>query len=351
MASELSARNASAFVRTYRERLATEIARRVGAALCGDASDTPSINEKSVQDIAYHLMYLAEALWAGEPALLVNYVTWAKILFSGLHFDEDLLPVTLRSMQAVLQEQLPSELVGTTADYIGVAITHAGTAHQDEPSFLHPEASHATLARTYLDLLLHGERGRASQLILNTVASGASVKEIYLDVFQRTQQEIGRLWQMNQVTVAQEHYCTAATQLIISQLYPHIFGSERVGKRVLAMSVGGELHEIGIRMVADFFELEGWDTYYLGANMPAASVVDAVADHAADVLAISVTLTPHLGKAVEMIEAVRQQRPATKIMVGGYPFNVAHDLWRKVGADGYAANAAEAVTLGNQFIK
>ena len=42
---------------------------------------------------------------------------------------------------------------------------------------------------------------------------------------------------------------------------------------MVATCIGGELHEIGIRMVADFFEMEGWDTYYLGANTPADAVV------------------------------------------------------------------------------
>jgi len=349
MALESSARYASIFVRTHRERLAAEIAGRVTAHFGGDAVCGTPASEKSVRDVGYHLMYLAEALWAGDPALLVNYVTWAKVLFAGLHFDDQVLPVTLSLTQTVLQEQLPSELIETTADYLMVALAHADTADGAEPTYLDPEAPHTMLAHTYLKLLLHGERQRASQLILNAVANGVSIKEIYLHVFQRTQQEIGRLWQMNEVTVAQEHYCTAATQLIMSQLYPNIFNTERVGKRLVATSVGGELHEIGIRMVTDFFELEGWDTYYLGANMPAAGVADAVTAHAADVLAISVTLTPHMGKAVEMIEVVRRQQRSTRIMVGGYPFNIAHNLWREVGADGYAADAAAAVALGNQL--
>ncbi|MDZ7776615.1 MAG: hypothetical protein U5L09_13885 [Bacteroidales bacterium] len=55
----------------------------------------------------------------------------------------------------------------------------------------------------------------------------------------------------------------------MSQLYPYIFNSQRVGKSMVAATVGGELHEMGIRMVADFFEMEGWDTWYLGANAPA----------------------------------------------------------------------------------
>ena len=90
-----------------------------------------------------------------------------------------------------------------------------------------------------LRLLLRGNRQAASQLILTAVARGVTVKDIYLHVFQRTQYEIGRLWQINRISVAQEHFCTAATQLIMSQLYPHIFRTERVGRRLVATCVGG----------------------------------------------------------------------------------------------------------------
>jgi methanogenic corrinoid protein MtbC1 len=61
--------------------------------------------------------------------------------------------------------------------------------------------------------------------------------------------------------VAQEHYCTAATQLIMSQLSPRLFGRDRIGRRLVVTCVGDELYELGMHMVADFFEMEGWDAY------------------------------------------------------------------------------------------
>lgn len=76
------------------------------------------------------------------------------------------------------------------------------------------------------------------------MAAGTPVKEIHLHVFQPAQYEVGRLWQMNRITVAQEHYCTAATQLIMSQLYPHIFASVKNGCTLGATCVGGDLHEV-----------------------------------------------------------------------------------------------------------
>jgi len=95
---------------------------------------------------------------------------------------------------------------------------------------------------------------------------GFLYKELYLKVSQRTQREVGRLWQLNRISVAQEHFCTGATQQIMAFLYPHLFRGGSKARRVLVACVGKELHEIGARMVADFFELEGWDSYFIGAN-------------------------------------------------------------------------------------
>ena len=109
---------------------------------------------------------------------------------------------------------------------------------------------------------------------------------------------------MNEVSVAQEHFCTAATQLIMSQLYPHIFATVKTGRCLVATAVGGELHEIGVRMMADFLEMEGWDTYYLGGNMPAESIVRSLKDRHADVVAISATISSRVSKVTELIDAI-----------------------------------------------
>jgi len=187
---------------------------------------------------------------------------------------------------------------------------------------------------------------------MDAVQGGTQVRDIYLHVFQQGQYEIGRLWQSNQISVAQEHLCTAATQLIMSQLYPLIFGTDRKNRRVVAACIGGDLHEIGVRMVADFFEMDGWDTFYLGADVPSSSIVQTVIDRQAHALAVSATLLNHVGSVTNLIAAVRSNSTCSEliILVGGHPFNVAPDLWSEVGADGYAADAVQAIYLANKLL-
>jgi MerR family transcriptional regulator, light-induced transcriptional regulator len=309
--------------------------------------------EKSLRDMEYHLSYLAEALAAAQPALFADYIAWVKVLFAGLKLPDQVLLTTLTCTRDLLRKAWPFKVAAVATQYIEQALARLPSLPTVLPTFLVPTLPLAALAQDYLQALLRGERQVASGLIMEAARQGTPVRDLYLHVFQPSQHEIGRLWQMNQLSVAQEHYCTAATQLIMSQLYPLIFASERVGHTLVAACVGGELHEIGVRMVADFFELAGWDTFYLGANMPTVSIVSTLAERRADVLAISATLTTHVGEVAELIAAVRATEHGAKVrvLVGGYPFNVAPDLWQSVGADGYAPDAQQAVQVAMDLME
>ncbi|WP_353572953.1 cobalamin-dependent protein [Candidatus Albibeggiatoa sp. nov. BB20] len=307
------------------------------------------------QDVEYHLTYLSEAIAAGHPSFFENYIAWAKVLLSGMNIPSEDLAQNLQVMRSQLNKhlKLPQDDINLIDEYIAYGLKQLPTLPSQLPSFIQDSHPHAELAKEYLHYLLRGERQIASRLILDSVENkGINIKEIYLDVFQYAQYEIGRLWQMNKISVAQEHYCTAATQLIMSQLYIHIFSTDRQDKAMVATCVGGDLHELGVRMVADFFEMDGWDTYYLGANTPALSVLQELKLRGANLLAVSATMTFHLRAAEALIASVRAdpQYQNIKIMVGGHPFNLEPNLWKQMGADGYAQNAQEAIEKSNELI-
>ena len=348
-----------------RERLAAEAIRKGMQALatraverqyCAQSGVWEKYGEagrdKSLRDAAFHFQYLAEALDADDPALFLEYLGWAKVLFAGLRLPEGALEGSLRAMREAVEERLPDELRGGVTACLDLGLGHLVEAPSELATFLPCGAPLVELARAYLDALRQGDRQPASRLILEAADGGTPVRDLYLHVFQPCQHEIGRLWQMNQLSVAEEHYCTAATQLIMSQLYPRIFATERIGRRLVATCVADELHEIGLRMVADFFEMEGWDTYYLGGNVPAETVVRAVAERRADVLGISATIAYHVSAVTELIRVVKLSEAGrhVKLLVGGYPFNVAADLWRRVGADGFGRSAEEAVTAATGLL-
>jgi methanogenic corrinoid protein MtbC1 len=234
--------------------------------------------------------------------------------------------------------------------YLDEGIRQLSEPTEITTSFIQSGQQTSELAQEYLDVLLRSDRSTARQLILDAVKEGIGVKDIYLGVFEPVQREVGRLWQTHRISVAQEHYCSASTQFIMSHLYPYIFNSKKNGRCLVATSVGNELHEIGIRMVADFFEMDGWDTIYLGANMPMEGIIQAIKEQKTDVLALSTTMTFHLSQIAELITQTRLSAPEIKILVGGYPFNSSPTLWQHFGADGYGGNAEQAIEVANRLI-
>ncbi len=334
-----------------------EIAERVTARQCASRPDLwdrygKAAREKGVQDVNYHLLYLTEALTAGQPVLFSAYLAWAKVLFTALKLPPEALATNITILGDELRNILPPPMFALVQEYLDVGLRHLSQAPSESQSFIVEDHPLGELARNYLTALVEGNRNKASKLIMDAVGRGIAIKEIYLKVFQVCQREIGHLWQTRQISIAQEHYCTAATQWIMAQLYPKIFVTPETGRRFIGACVAGELHEMGIRMVADIFEMEGWDTYYVGANTPIESILQTIKDHGGDVLGISTTMTFHINRTVELIERVRQTTlgEEIKIIVGGYPFIIAPQLYQHVGADGYATDALDALLLANRLV-
>jgi len=309
--------------------------------------------EKSLQDAGYHLSFLGQALALDNREMFLDYIAWVKVMLGQRKVLAADLAFHLECLIGVLRANLPTEAAELASTYVAAAVEAIPDMPDDMPTFLHEGEPLSPLAHQYLGALRRGERHIASQLIMSAVAAGTSVKQIYLHVFQPAQYEIGRLWQVNRMSVAEEHYCTAATQLIMSQLYSYIFASPKHGRTLVATCVAGDLHEIGVRMVADFFEMDGWSTYYLGSSTPNAAVVAAITERRADVLAVSATISYHVEAVRELIRTVRQHPECehVRILAGGYPFNQDPELWEKVGADGSASDAQQAIALADQMVR
>jgi len=200
------------------------------------------------------------------------------------------------------------------------------------------------LAMDYSVTLLTRDKAGAMRLILDARENGVSLQDLYQKVLQVSQYRIGELWQTGRISVAQEHFCTAVTQTLVVRLSPETTEQEKNGKTFLGMCVSDELHDIGIQMITGCAGRAGYSTAYLGANVPAEHIVEAITDYKADIVGISITLPHHLGALTKMIETIRsaEQAAGVRILVGGYCLNTVPGLWLKTGADAWAENCEDA---------
>jgi methanogenic corrinoid protein MtbC1 len=198
----------------------------------------------------------------------------------------------------------------------------------------------------YLDALRRGDRHAAYRALDEALDDGRELGQVYLEVVQPAMREIGRLWQEDELTVAEEHLATAITESAMSRMFERVFVWRDVRTpKLLAACAEEERHQMGLRMLCDLLELAGWETTYLGASVPIESLVDLVRKHKPDAVAISATIAPHVPRVREAIRAIRsadlERQPV--IAVGGRVFLGDPSLAERIGADLTAADAEQAV--------
>jgi methanogenic corrinoid protein MtbC1 len=172
----------------------------------------------------------------------------------------------------------------------------------------------------YLEALLAGDRHRCRELFEGLLDGGVDLRTLYQDLVQRSLYEVGTLWERGRASVATEHLATAITESLLNLVYPRLFSQPRIGKSAVVSCSANEHHQIGGKIVADTFELNGWRGYFLGANTPPADLLDLIREKRPDVVALSLTVYFNLEALLQTAAAVRAAFPAVPILVGGQAF-------------------------------
>lgn len=293
---------------------------------------------------------LSSSMIAGSELLFVKQVLWSRSFLASHGVQLGDLRPAIECLAAALQENLPEEASTAVKRYLQAAAASIDQPDQ-EPGRLVPDSPDNRLAATYLVALLEGDRQRATRLLLEAAEQGRSLVDIYLQVLTPALEEVGRMWTLGEITVAEEHFVTTSARETMIQLRHTCPTAASNGRTVLAAGVAGNQHDIGLQMVADVFELAGWRAINLGANVPVHDVVQAIENFEAQVLMLSAALTNHLPAVRQTILAIRGSgKPATKILVGGQAFDVSASVALELGADGYAATAVEALSLAEQIV-
>lgn len=197
----------------------------------------------------------------------------------------------------------------------------------------------------YLLALLAPDARAALSVAEEYIHSPSQIAIWWEHVIRPTMYEIGRRWAQGEISVGQEHLATAITQRVIAQYYTQILDVPHQKGRVVIAASPGEFHDLGARILSDLIELNGWDVYYTGANTPAESIIALLAQTQAHTLCISTTIPDSLPAVRKLIAQVRAAKLAVepRILVGGQAYRAEPGLWLRLGADGYASNAHEAI--------
>lgn len=187
----------------------------------------------------------------------------------------------------------------------------------------------------FLTALIAGDRRTCSR-IADAAGSLVPLKSLYEQLFQRALYEVGDRWEQNRLTVAVEHMSTAIIEGLLNERFPGLVSIARKQRTAVITSVESELHQVGGKMVADLFEMHGWDAHYLGSDVPCGELIrycEALQPH---VVGLSLTVYFNLPALIRMIRQLRRRFAGLPLIVGGQAF-------RHGGQE--AVSALDGVTL------
>lgn len=176
------------------------------------------------------------------------------------------------------------------------------------------------LYQDYFQALVAGDGKRCRAIVTDLLEKKIDIRELYLHLFQASLYEIGRLWEENKISVAVEHLATAITEGLLNLVYPILFSTERIGKSVIIACIPKELHQVGAKMIADIFELNGWDSYFLGSNTPISGLLTMIEEKQPDLVGLSMSIYFNLQQLLQLLSVIREAFPNLRLIVGGQGF-------------------------------
>ena len=291
---------------------------------------------------------LSAAILVKEPALFVSRIRWSREAFRAREVSETLLRESLVCLADVLKEELPGACREVPSTYI-LAALKSFELLEDKAADLDSDDPISKLAMQYLLHVLEGNSGTGIKLVVDAFDGGLSIEDTYLALM-TAQNKIGRMWHEAEINIAEEHLVTATTKRAMAVL---AFKGQRQpanGRTVVAAAVKGNVHDIGVRAVSDFFELAGWRAVCLGGDLPAMEIAQAIEYFEASILLLSAALSTQLKAVRDTVAAVRELHPNCKIMVGGTALGDTPEIYRQLGADAFAASPTDAVATGTNLV-
>lgn len=290
------------------------------------------------------VLQIAEGIAVDAPELTADVVGWYRVAYSHRRVPDEYLQLGFAAIAQVLATELPEGAREIAARHLAAAELASRMSPRELPSFLQSNGPHVDVARQFLLAVLEDRPEDAVALARRLLDSGMSVADLHDRVLADVQREVGRMWMMGEVPVADEHQCSLVVSRVLDLIQERLPRPQPGAARVLAFSAGGNLHDLGIRVVGQRLQIAGFAVTNLGGNLPTSDLPYVFADRRFDLIAVSATMLAHLGEAVHLVEDVRKLcTHPVKILLGGRPFALVSDLHVRLGADAGAGDAVQAV--------
>jgi len=201
------------------------------------------------------------------------------------------------------------------------------------------------------DAVITRQRAEIEGLVTRAIEEGIEPKSIIDHGLISAMDVIGQLFSDSEIFVPEMLVSALTMKLGLDRVKPFLKSEESEPKgTIIVATVKGDIHDIGKNIVKMMLEGAGFEVVDLGVNLTVENLIEQIESIEPDILGLSALLTttmPEMKRAVQEIQA-KGLKEKLKVMVGGAP--VSNSFAEEIGADGYGADAAEAVVLARQLI-
>jgi 5-methyltetrahydrofolate--homocysteine methyltransferase len=199
------------------------------------------------------------------------------------------------------------------------------------------------------EAVIKGDANTAIQLTKDALAENMPAEKILKEGMIAGMNRLGVRFKNNEVYIPEVLIAARAMKMAMQVLEPELVkaGVQPVGKFVIG-TVKGDLHDIGKNLVAMMMKGAGFEVIDLGVDVPESKFIEKTKASGAHLVGVSALLTTTMPSMEKTLKAIRDAGLGVKVMIGGAP--VTQSYADKIGADGYAADAATAVDVAKRLI-
>ena len=198
--------------------------------------------------------------------------------------------------------------------------------------------------------VIGGKHAEIKALVTQALDAGLDPNTIINDALIAAMDVVGTDFGSGKIFVPEMLVAALTMKSGLDIVKPRLAAGESQPRGTIIMAtVKGDLHDIGKNLVSMMLEGAGFKVLDLGVDLSVEKLIDQVKAIQPDILGLSALLTttmPEMQKVIAELKT-RGLRDKVKVLVGGAPLD--RTFAEKIGADGYGANAAEAVELARRF--
>lgn len=199
------------------------------------------------------------------------------------------------------------------------------------------------------DAIIKGDQKTAVEITKAAIDESMAPKSVLEDGLIAGMNVVGVRFKANEVYIPEVLISARAMKMAMEILEPKLTeaGVKPFAKAMIG-TVQGDLHDIGKNLVLMMLKGAGFEVADVGVDVSPEKFVEQAKATGAEIIGLSALLTTTMPSMEKTVEALRDANINAKVMIGGAP--VTQGYADKIGADGYAADAASAVDAAKKLV-